>query len=252
MDCCAGCGREPPPWAAPPPLTCLTEPFTINLSGSTVLHSNLGGHGPDSGEPNLRYGAAGYLDGAPFDLLVEVAEGHEYLDPHEDENGHGASGGFAKINLAFGSSTKLRFSFVWPDTTDEVPLQQVKFNIYDFDTTIPVVNEGVLTFNATIAGTVDDFDRVAYATKLAKVLDTPVENVTLLIMPGSVYVEALIAVDDAAKGMATRTRSPAVQSRTRWQAATTTPSAVRRRPRCSTFRLSLSWSPRSHPRAATT
>ena len=161
-----------------------------------MLHSNLGGHGPDSGEPNLRYGGVGSVGGAPFDLLVEVAEGHEYRPGY-----HSLDSGFAKINLAFGTSTKLRFRFVWPGSTDEVPLQQVNLNIYDFDTKMALVNSGNLTFSATIAGTVDEFDALAYSTKLSELLDTPVENITLHITPGSVNVEVVAHVPDAAQDM---------------------------------------------------
>ena len=122
----------PPRPASPssPPLTCLTEPVAINVSASMVLHNNLGGLGPDAGAPNLRYGTVGVVNGRPFDLLVEVVGDHGYTSP----NGHranGASGAFGQVDVGYGSRTKLRFSFLWPDSMDEVSLQQVRWNIYD-------------------------------------------------------------------------------------------------------------------------
>ena len=47
-----------------------------------MLHNNLGGFGPDGGEPILRYGGVASLDGVPIDLIIEVVG-----DP---VGGHGA------------------------------------------------------------------------------------------------------------------------------------------------------------------
>jgi len=47
-----------------------------------VLHNNLGGFGPDDGDPILRYGGVASLDGRSIDLIVEVVG-----DP---VGGHGA------------------------------------------------------------------------------------------------------------------------------------------------------------------
>ena len=39
-------------------------------STGSPLQNNLGGHGPDSGTPELRYGQVGELNGQPFDLVI--------------------------------------------------------------------------------------------------------------------------------------------------------------------------------------
>ena len=44
----------------------------MDIHASTVLHNNLGGFGPDGGDPILRYGGVAKLDGKDIDLIVEV------------------------------------------------------------------------------------------------------------------------------------------------------------------------------------
>ena len=111
----------------------------IDVSASTVLHNNLGDRGPDLGEPTLRYGGIGSLDGRSIDLLIEVVAGYDYSAPSslsanglDDGSGNGGdtsvngaspSEGFTKINMAFGSTTRLRYTFLWSETdSDQIAL----------------------------------------------------------------------------------------------------------------------------------
>jgi len=132
------CDHPAPPSAAPltppaPSMDC-DHHLLVDVSASTVLHNNLGDRGPDLGAPNLRYGGVGSLDGRSIDLLVEVVTGYDYSAPSslsanglDDGSGNGnspvsgaaPSDGLSKINMAFGSRTRLRYSFVWSGTEDD-------------------------------------------------------------------------------------------------------------------------------------
>ena len=116
----------------------------MDLGAATVLHNNLGGFGPDDGAPNLRYGGVGSLNGKPIDLIVEVVGdpvgGHGAGDT--SVNGLGAGGGaggagagLGQVNLAFGSRTRVRYTFVWSDSAgkkeDQVALSLFNWNLYD-------------------------------------------------------------------------------------------------------------------------
>lgn len=147
-----------PPFASTPEpplretdLPCLTgSSYTINVSASTVMQNNLGGVGPDSGDPVLRYGAVGFLDGQPIDLLVEVVDEHNYTAPLGSSANGGSrapksSGDFGQINLGYGQRTKLRFTFLSAGSMDEeVKLQLLRWNIYDLDTDDPMCKEMVM------------------------------------------------------------------------------------------------------------
>jgi len=54
-----------------PAMDCSND-LLMDIHASTVLHNNLGGFGPDGGDPILRYGGVAKLDGKDIDLIVEV------------------------------------------------------------------------------------------------------------------------------------------------------------------------------------
>ena len=119
----------------------------IDVGASTVLHNNLGDHGPDLGAPTLRYGGVGSLDGRSIDLIIEVVQGYDYQAPSalsanglDDGSGNGnspvngaaSSEGFSRVNIAFGSRTRLRYTFVWSDTDkDQIALTLLKWCFHD-------------------------------------------------------------------------------------------------------------------------
>ena len=53
------------------------------------------------------------------------------------------------------------------------------------------------TFNATLAGTIEDFDRAAYIRNVAAMVNVPEENVMLTLMEASVIATTVIMVPDA-------------------------------------------------------
>ena len=114
------------------PGRCLEAPLAVDIGGSTVLHNNLGGVGPDSGDQSIRYGTVGVSDGQPFDLLVDVARGSNYSAPEGSED-NGAYGKYGQINLGQGTRAKLRFRYLKAGSMEPVTLPQVRWNFYEFD-----------------------------------------------------------------------------------------------------------------------
>ena len=96
--------------------SCLTTP--ISFGTTTVLTDNLGGVGPSTGDPVIRYGGVGQANGTPFDLVVQVEKGSSYSTPLGNDNG--AYGPFGQLNIGAGTRSKLRFSFVKPNSMEEV------------------------------------------------------------------------------------------------------------------------------------
>jgi hypothetical protein len=81
-----------------------------SLVFNTVIHSNLGGAGPDGGAENLVFGNV-----APDTNLVVTATNPytpNMLNPSGGVLRNGVTEGFGVINLASGSSVDLTFSFV--------------------------------------------------------------------------------------------------------------------------------------------
>jgi len=100
-----------------------------SLQFNTVLHSNLGGAGPDSGSEDLVFG-----DVAPNTKLVVTATSAytpNMLNPSGGVLRNGAREGFGVINMASGSSVDLTFSFV--DTRDGSRKTMDNFVITFFD-----------------------------------------------------------------------------------------------------------------------
>ncbi|KAH8073367.1 calcineurin-like phosphoesterase [Aureococcus anophagefferens] len=85
--CMDGCAFDhaptPAPSAVPSPApsdywaTCQDAAYEIHVAGR-VSGNNLGGIGPDGGDPVLRYASVTEKDGRDVDLVVSVAEGYDY------------------------------------------------------------------------------------------------------------------------------------------------------------------------------
>ena len=122
---------EPDPFASPSPPepSCLDGAAPIDLTN--ILHNNLGGVGPDSGDEVIRYGNVGKLDGHYYDLVISVAEGTFKCEA--DVCSQRVSSGYGVIRMGFGTRVKLQFSFVWPNSDEEVEMNTIRFQILDFD-----------------------------------------------------------------------------------------------------------------------
>eukprot|EP00966_Prymnesium_polylepis_P172653 3993005-Prymnesium_polylepis.1 len=101
------------------------------MTGATVNHSNLGGLGPDFAAPaTLLYRSVGRTsDGRSIDLAVSALG--NYTAPRPDKNG--ISGRFGIINLAGGSRSSMRFSFVDSESGAAVVMRHFYLSIFDLD-----------------------------------------------------------------------------------------------------------------------
>jgi hypothetical protein len=115
-----GYGEEP---AVPP--TDLSAPTIVeelalcetSLVFNSVLHSNLGGAGPDDGAENLVFGDVS--EGTNLVVTATSPYTPNMLNPAGGVLKNGVREGFGVINLASGSSVDLTFSFV--DSTTGAP-----------------------------------------------------------------------------------------------------------------------------------
>jgi len=91
----------------------LCDPGNVDLSTATVLHSNLGGAGPDSGEPTLVFGNV--KPGVNLKVSVTSAYTPNMLNPSGGVLRNGLHNGFGRINLAAtpdGAANDFVFTFV--------------------------------------------------------------------------------------------------------------------------------------------
>jgi len=103
----------------------------LDFGAATVLHSNLGGHGPDSGDENLVYG--GVLDG--IDLVVTAISHYtpNDINPSGGVLHNGEHLGFGVINIASGSHVDLLFKFVYHASGEGVVMPPFVFALFDSD-----------------------------------------------------------------------------------------------------------------------
>jgi len=87
---------------------------TLDLTGATVSHSNLGGAGPDGGAETIVYSGAFNSHSRVIDMVVSTTS--PYTPNVLNANGgvlhNGKHGGFGVINMACDGSVDLLFSFV--------------------------------------------------------------------------------------------------------------------------------------------
>merc|ERR1719201_1654465 len=115
-----GYGDEPQVPAPDLSIPSIVEELALcetSLVFNTVIHSNLGGAGPDGGAENLVFGNVA----ANTNLVVTATSPYtpNMLNPAGGVLKNGVREGFGVINLASGSSVDLTFSFV--DSTTGAP-----------------------------------------------------------------------------------------------------------------------------------
>jgi len=97
-----------------------------------VVHSNLGGRGPDISLPrSLRYGEVCTIAGTTVDLVIEVADESTYMPSSPDANGN--YGSFGIISLLPGTATSFKARFVQAGTDLEVHLAKFNLTFFDID-----------------------------------------------------------------------------------------------------------------------
>lgn len=113
----------------PDHLVCKDERYTeLNFEMTKIAHSNLGGYGPDGGQPgNLRYERIAHVGSDEVDLVVTTEGGYSPGKP--DRNGKGSAMG--RININSTSTALLKFRFVKSQTQEPMSLKKVFFTLFD-------------------------------------------------------------------------------------------------------------------------
>ena len=96
------------------PSTCTTAGgVRVNMESARVLQNNLGGIGPDAGEPILRISKVGRFEagGAVREFDVVYSSIGPYSAPHGYKN-NGVRGEFAVLSVQEGTYATIRASFV--------------------------------------------------------------------------------------------------------------------------------------------
>jgi len=106
----------------PPPVSTVLDFFS-----ATMEHTNLGGQGPDSGAPDMRYANIGTKAGEALDLVVKT---HDYESGSHVVNRPGLNGKFGQISVNAGKMLDLTFTFVEHGTDNPVELDMFDFSFF--------------------------------------------------------------------------------------------------------------------------
>jgi hypothetical protein len=104
----------------------------MDLDLSNLVHSNLGGVGPDGGDELIRYRSVATVDGKSIDLII-MAIG-EYATPAKDKQaGNGKGGSIKRIFQKSGTRMELQFAFIDASTNKPQFMDNVQFSFMDID-----------------------------------------------------------------------------------------------------------------------
>jgi len=108
-----------------------SEAAKLDFTSSTVEYNNLGGVGPNTGDPEeVRISGGGQTSsGVPFDLVVTTVGAYTAQNPANTD----IKGGFFKINIKCDTSATFKFSFVVPGTNTPVTVSEVHMAMFDLD-----------------------------------------------------------------------------------------------------------------------
>lgn len=104
---------------------------TIDLSGTTILQSNLGGQGPDSGPQTLVYG--GVFPNTNLVISAITPYTPNLLNANGGVLHNGLHQGFGVINMACDGEVKLKFEFVDASTGGPITPDPFLFTWFDSD-----------------------------------------------------------------------------------------------------------------------
>jgi len=109
---------------------CLSNPVLLDFS-VPLTANNLGGHGPEDGDPVIRWSGIATVRGSLVDL--EISAGENY-DPQKPElNGNSDGGPLGNINMNLGSTADITFTFKDQATGEPAVLDEFYISFFDFD-----------------------------------------------------------------------------------------------------------------------
>lgn len=103
----------------------------LDFAGAQVVHSNLGGVGPDAGDTTLVYGNV--MKGINLIVSATSAYSPNTLNAEGGALRNGVHQGFGVINMASDSSVDLKFSFVDSNTGAPKVMESFLFTFFDGD-----------------------------------------------------------------------------------------------------------------------
>lgn len=109
----------------------LCEDNKIDFLNAQVLHTNLGGAGPDAGDATLVFGNV--MPGTNLVVTALSAYTPNELNPDGGASRNGIQHGFGVINMASDSSVDLKFALVDSDSGEPKVLDSFLFTIFDAD-----------------------------------------------------------------------------------------------------------------------
>jgi len=117
-----------------------SEAAKVDFAGTSVLHNNLGGWGPDSGVEELRLGgtpsAGTSSTGEPFDIVITTDQPDYKGANLPTKNGLWGPDFGVIYTVAVedaGVETNFKFSFVKPGTNTPVTLSEIHMTVFDID-----------------------------------------------------------------------------------------------------------------------
>jgi len=119
----------------------------LDFDLTQVVYSNLGGKGPDVGQPQqLRFGSVSVFDGEAVDLVIDVDAGGDYEPSNVQANGN--FGHFGIISLMPGSSAHFQATLVRTGTNEPVRLPKWNLTFFDLDGPSSTVQERIAVSGA--------------------------------------------------------------------------------------------------------
>lgn len=101
----------------------------INFGAAKLIHSNLGGAGPDTGDETLVYQGVAAVDGAEVNLVVAALSAYTPYNAKKN----GLAGTFGQINLQVETKVDLSFRLVYNSGGDDAPMDSFYFSFVDLD-----------------------------------------------------------------------------------------------------------------------
>ncbi|CAE8640546.1 unnamed protein product, partial [Polarella glacialis] len=124
----------------------LDNPSTFpDFTVKRVLHNNLGGHGPDSGEPNIIYHIEASNMDDDLDLVMEALNRQDFKP--WDVKKAGMWDKYQSVNIKGGSELHARFTFRNHRTHEPVTLPQFDMEFFDMDEQSRHVGREKITFH---------------------------------------------------------------------------------------------------------
>jgi len=105
----------------------------MNFGSAILTHNNLGGAGPDSGDPTMIFTNIGKYGGQQLDLIMSTGSPYT-ADQASSEGPNGKKEDWgARVRMKAGEALDLTLTFVQANTTTPVVISEALLSIFDLD-----------------------------------------------------------------------------------------------------------------------